>query len=341
MHRPICAALVATTWLLGLAVPAAAQDAAPQSNAPAPSSSAKDAPQQPPASQAAPRPTADEPAGHALYDGMVAALRAPQSLYIECRHDWWAPTMPKIGTVYKLWLRKPNQFRMEAISAMQAPSANPKPAGILVGDGANLWIYWPPGRPIFSVGDGEEWKKTHNTSYMTKPTPLARHSISHEAGLLGAGLAMTIVDPSTFHGYTDSLQPLLDGVRAEGTEKIGDELCDLVHLSYMNGQREWLLWVAQRDHLPRKLREIVHVAYDITKEETWTKVAIDEPMADGLFVWKPPEGWTEWRLPTPDEMLIKVGKPAPDFEYSLLDGGKVKLSSFKGKVVWLVFWRVG
>ena len=36
-----------------------------------------------------------------------------------------------------------------------------------------------------------------------------------------------------------------------------------------------------------------------------------------------------------------VGKPAPDFELTALDGAKVRLSSFKGKPILLNFWAVG
>ena len=47
------------------------------------------------------------------------------------------------------------------------------------------------------------------------------HSIGHEIGQCGAGLGTTTIDPSTFHGYTDSLQPYLDGARFMGTDKVG------------------------------------------------------------------------------------------------------------------------
>jgi len=35
------------------------------------------------------------------------------------------------------------------------------------------------------------------------------------------------------------------------------------------------------------------------------------------------------------------GKPAPDFELTALDGGKVRLSEFRGKPVLLSFWASG
>jgi peroxiredoxin len=34
----------------------------------------------------------------------------------------------------------------------------------------------------------------------------------------------------------------------------------------------------------------------------------------------------------------KVGKPAPDFELTLIDGSVVRLGDFKGKPVWINFW---
>ena len=42
---------------------------------------------------------------------------------------------------------------------------------------------------------------------------------------------------------------------------------------------------------------------------------------------------------TPDEVgyIVKVGQKAPDFEMTLADGGKVKLSQLRGKVVMLQF----
>ena len=46
---------------------------------------------------------------------------------------------------------------------------------------------------------------------------------------------------------------------------------------------------------------------------------------------------------TPDEVgyIVKVGDEAPDFEMTLTDGQKVKLSSLRGKVVMLQFTAAG
>ena len=113
---------------------------------------------------------------------------------------------------YRIWLKKPNYARLEV-----TPAGAKGPSGILVGDGDYFWTYWPAGKPRygfeFNGKYAEEYKKYGSTFYMKKPTPVGKHSIGHEIGNL-ASLAPTIMDPSTFHGYTDSLQPYVNGVRA-------------------------------------------------------------------------------------------------------------------------------
>jgi hypothetical protein len=152
---------------------------------------------------------------------------------------------------------------------------------------------------------------------------------------------MTIIDPSTFHGYTDSLQPYLDGVRSIGTDKIGNEEGDEIEVSFMKHQRSWELWLSKQDHLPRKLKQVVRVSYDIIMHEEWSNVTLDADIPTEKFAWKPPEDWKEWRLPDPADRLLKPGQTAPDFELSLADGHKAKLSDYRGKVIWFYIWRVG
>jgi peroxiredoxin/outer membrane lipoprotein-sorting protein len=277
----------------------------------------------------------NDPAARALYDQMVATMRAADALTYESAYELKISGMPSTRCSYKMWLKKPNHFRMEAFRA------DGKCTGILIGDGDQLWIHWPAGRPRFSSGDPAEYERTSTKVYMTKPTPPGRHSISHEAGLLGNGIIMTILDLSTFHGYTDSLQPHLDAVARRGTDEVDGEPCDVIEVSIMQGQRTWKIWLSQRDHLPRKLLETVRVSNTITAEETWTNVQLDGDIPAGHFVWKPPADWKEWQLPTPESQLLKRGTPAPDFELKLTDGATTKLSDYRGNVVVLTFWRVG
>lgn len=280
----------------------------------------------------------DEPEAHALYEQMVRTMRKADSLSYVSHYRWEAKGRVLGDCTYRAWLKKPNQFRVETESAARGEG------GTLVGDGKYLWIFWPQGRPRYSTPDDENYEKneaTRQTSYMKKRTRQGAHSIGHEVGLLGAGMCMTILDPSTFHGYTDTLQTYIEGVRGLGEEKIADEECEKIEVSIMKGQRSWYLWLSKRDHLPRKLKQIVRVSYDIVTHEEWSSVTLNADIPESKFVWKPPEGWTQWRMPRPEERLLKPGTEAPDFELASIDGEPIKLSDYRGKVVWFYVWRAG
>jgi outer membrane lipoprotein-sorting protein len=287
-------------------------------------------------SPAAAKPFQDEPAAHALYNQMIEALRKADSLSYVSHYAFKGNENFSLDCTYRAWLKKPNYFRLETESSKHDKG------GILVGDGNTLWIYWPEGRPLSMVDDQSEAdQKTRFSSYMTHPAPLAAHSIGHEVGYLGAGMSMPIIDPSTFHGYTDSLQAYVDGVMSLPAEKVGDDDCDGIEVSIMKHQRSWYIWLSKADHLPRKMKEVVRVSYDLIITEDWSSVAVNADMPDTLFAWKPPEGWTQWKYPPLEAGLLKPGVEAPDFELASADGGKIKLSDYRGKVVWFYVWRAG
>ena len=241
----------------------------------------------------------------------------------------------KNDCTYRVWLKKPNYFRVETESAQK------EKGGILVGDGKQLWIYWPQGRYKHALEDQADYEKTRLSSYITKPTPLGMHSIGHDVCWLGTGLGMPVIDPSIFHGYTDSLQPYLDGVQGLGAEKIGNEDCDKIEVSIMKHQRSWYLWLSRRDHLPRKLHEVVRVSYDLVIDEDWSSLDLNGDIPNSKFAWKPPAGWTQWKEPPIEKGLLKVGVKAPDFELASADGKKLRLSDYRGQIVWFYVWRAG
>ncbi|MHC4456606.1 MAG: LolA-like protein [Planctomycetota bacterium] len=277
----------------------------------------------------------DEPEAHTLYDKMIEAMQAAKTLFYESNYRWESKGRELGHCTYKVWMKKPNYFHVEAVND------EGKEGGTLIGDGNNLWIYWPNGRPFYYGEDDKNYQKTRLTSYMKEPTPIGKHSIGHKTGLLGVGMSMPIIDPSTFHGYTDSLQPYLEGVRSLGIETVSGEVCDVIEVSIMKGQRSWYLWLSRRDNLPRKLKQVVRVSYDIITDELWTEVTIDAETPKEKFVWLPPEGWQPWKLPDPEERLLKPGQEAPDFELLSANGKKIKLSDYRGNVVWFYIWRAG
>ncbi len=273
----------------------------------------------------------DEPAAHALYDQMIAALRNADSLSYRCSSS--APGQR--AEQYLIWLKKPNCFRVEAINAHGSLT------GTLVGDGARLWVYWPGNCPLIDPEDTNIPREQWPTFYRMRPTGVGQHSIAHDVLDLGRGVHMPFIDPSTFHGYTDSLQPYLDGVASRGTDKVGQEECDVIEVCFMNAQRSWYLWLSQRDHLPRRAKQIIRGLATLVGVEEWQDVTLNAEIPAERFVWSPPEGWRVWTAIDPATKLLKPGQPAPDFTLRALEGGKIKLSDFRDKIVWLYIWRSG
>jgi hypothetical protein len=290
-------------------------------------------------------PFKDEPAAHALFKQMIEAMRKAKSLsYVS--HYTFAAKGFAMECTYRAWLKKPNYFRVEA----EAPAERKKEikaagtgggSGVLIGDGKRLWIYWPEGRSKYGFEDRKAYEKTRMTSYITQPAPPGGHSIGHETGRLSAGMSMPIIDPSTFFGYTDSLQPYLDGVRSLPSEKVDGEECDGIEVSIMKHQRSWYLWLSKRDHLPRKLKEIVRVSYDLVIGEQWSSVEVNGEIPNTMFAWRPPQGWKEWKMPPIEAGLLKPGTKAPNFDLASADGKRIKLSDFRGQVIWFYTWRAG
>jgi len=250
-------------------------------------------------SKSAAKPFHDEPAAHALYKQMIKAMRDAGTLSYVSHYSFEAKGKILGDSTYRAWLksRTTSAWKRNPLP----PTGNRKTPRTESAESSSATA------PLF----GSTGPKDVPTM-ATRPCGLCENAadlLYEEVGAAGralhrprnlfprGGMSMPIIDPSTFFGYTDSLQTYLDGVMGLGAEKVGDEDCDKIELSIMKHQRSWYLWLSKRDHLPRKLKQIVRVSYDIVMNEEWSSVTLNADMADAMFAWEPPKGWTQWKLP--------------------------------------------
>jgi peroxiredoxin/outer membrane lipoprotein-sorting protein len=279
----------------------------------------------------------DEPQARALYKKMMETIRTAETLSYESNlkeeddGEMWEPW------TYRVWMKKPNFFRVET------QDKDGKNHGILVGDGQYAWSYWPNGRPWFSGEDrGEayiEYQKSRFHVYMKEPAP-GKYSIAYSI-VMKKSNCFPVLDPSVFQGINDKLEPYTEWVRCLGVEKVGHEDCDVIEVSLIDLKRSYMFWISRRDHLPRKLKDIVRTKGEHITQEVWSKVTLNAEIPPEKFKWSPPDGWKQWYPPAPEDRLLKPGREAPDFELLSTDESKIKLSDYRGNVVWLTFWRVG
>lgn len=273
----------------------------------------------------------DEAEAHRLYNKMIKAFENAKTLYYESNYWFGREGVEPREATYKIWLKKPNYARMEA-------AKNNRLTGTLIGDGEFFWIYW--GNKIMTF-EGEDFRSYGDTTYMQIASPQSRHSLAHMAGKLKAGIAMLTFQPSRFHGGGSGLDEYLDGVRSAGTEIVNGEKCSVIEVSFMNNQRSQYYWISEKDFLPRKIMEVVRAKFTVLSQEVWSNIFVNMAIPDALFSWEPPQGWTQYFEPEWQDNLLEPGTEAPNFELKSIDGNKVKLSSYNGKIVLLNFWRVG
>lgn len=273
----------------------------------------------------------DEPAARALYESMTEAMREAQSL------SYKSVCSGPDGRVsfYRVWLRKPGYFCVEATNGLSVRCS------MLLGDSDYLWIYWQGIRPFLSSDTSETHQATRENVYIKKAASAGRHAVGGDIALLGITWFPTIFEPSTFHGYADTLEPYIDGVRGRGPDDIGAEKCDVIEVSYMDAQLTRYFWISRQDRLPRRIKQIDRLADNIVRVEEWSDVKLNSVIPQQKFVWSPPDGWRQWIAPGPDDILLESGREAPDFELLSADGSRLKLSDYHGKIVWLVMWRTG
>ncbi len=128
-----------------------------------------------------------------------------------------------------------------------------------------------------------------------------------------------------------------ESLKLEGTKKIGEVECDVVHVVYAESQGEARWYFGQKDHLPHRVDRISG-GYAVELSNVNPKVKLKA--AD--FALKAPEGFktSEYEAPKapPAPELLAVGSDAPDWELQSGEGKTVRLKDLRGNVVLIDFW---
>jgi peroxiredoxin/outer membrane lipoprotein-sorting protein len=273
----------------------------------------------------------DEPQAHALYDRMIHTMRNAESLsYSVAVFNEPGPRVSR----YQIELKKPHASRVNVTNGMTGKTTT------LVSDGQSLWVHWSGTRMYWKADTAESYEKTKSNVFIKKPVAGGLDSIAGEIAGLGSAWFDLIWDPSLVHAHGDPYAPTIDGIRSRGTDRVRNEVCDVIEISYMHAQRTRYVWISSEDHLPRKTKEILRRAENHVTVSQWSKVNLDAPIPASMFVWSPPVDHTQWHLPEPEASLLKSGQ-APDIALSSPDKQSLSLSDYRGKFVWLYLWQVG
>jgi peroxiredoxin len=196
-------------------------------------------------------------------------------------------------------------------------------------------------RPTLVIDNERSWKDPRSNVYVKRATLAAGGSIRDEIGLVGTALIGLIFDPSAFYGCPNPLAPCLDGIRSRGTDAVRGEECDVIEVGFLHAQRTQYLWLSRQDHLPRRFKEVIRGAEDSVTVEEWSDVRVNAEIPPKVLTWSPPQGWQQWNPPTLEDSLLKSGQETPDFELRSSGRGRIRLSDYRGRVVWLYVWDAG
>lgn len=269
---------------------------------------------------------ADEATPAAIFEKVGAVYRNLQSCHLTAEKESVTPMPDGHGGLWQSIVREELDLAMQKPSSVRLQVKQSQGEVCIASNGATTW-QWVPQKKEFtrqdaasrlggdedSGGSNEDLLNSSYQDLVARYTKLARYAA-----------AATLEKDARIK---------VSGHKAD---------CYVVALTFKNATHK--LWIDKQTYLV--LRHEEHDRVTIAKSQTSTQVAINLKRAEinqapdpGLFTFAPPAGWRE--VPVLSVFEAKdslLGKPASDFALKMLDGGRVKLSDYRGKVVVLDFW---
>ncbi len=230
---------------------------------------------------------------------------------------------------------KPNLMRYDKWE-MIAPKASAVPA---------TWKRKQATPTYTFVNDGKTFYKQFGTSYRKDNRTGAEYinTILEPWG----GFYTTNSSPHSNMEYSQKQGDLLE-LRLEGTQTVGNMVCDVIHSRVSNEYNgETLKYDSRlfvgRDDIVRRKTETVQFGGKpgITRDAMIRNVVTNAPIKSPktTFAYTPPKGVkSEVEMKAAEPVLLTSGTPAPDFSATDAGGTVVKLSDLRGKVVVVDFW---
>lgn len=192
------------------------------------------------------------------------------------------------------------------------------------------------------VCDGKKIATYHPqlNQYVLKPAPSKFDDIFSRGSEAGAVIqqAIPLLDVLLSGNPYELFFKGIQNSKYLGTETVHETNCH--HLKYTKDTLDWHLWVeAGREPLLHKIAvEVVQATVRAKFEWEFSNWVVDNPAGSERFQFEPPLGARAVRQFGENKL---IGREAPNFKATLVDGGQMELAQHKGKhIVILDFWAV-